>query len=623
MSITITNRAFRPAEFRAGSLDAEARTVEVIWSSGASVKRWSWDEGAYWEQLSMSAESVDLARLNAGASFLDTHAQTSMADRLGAVVPGSARIEGGKGLATIILSSSKSGEQILTDLRAGLPLLISVGYRVSAYEKSEGEGDSLPIFTATRWEPLELSAVPIPADAGAMARAETQDTRSRQSVPVTRRAEGAAAKVENIDMTTSIAADPAETLERSRADEILSIGERHNVPSRVIRKAVKDGNSIAEFRLMAMEAIRKEQEKTQIFGIAPSDGERSDVSFSDIMSQAIQARVDRTYKPSDAARGLIGLSIPELARRAIEARGEGTRGCSAGELVTRALHTGSDFPIALGNVANRLVRKGYEATPSAVQQVARQATARDFKPRASIFLATKGGLEKVNEHGEFKRGTFSEGAELYAIETYGKIFGLTRQALINDDLSLFDRLPQELGQKAKNFEADFLAKLVEGTRKMSDGAAVFHATHGNLGSGATLSVAALAAGRLAMRKQRNPDGDLAGMIPRFLVVPSDLELTAEQVLAVINAEKPSDVNPFSGKLELLVEPRLADTQAWYLAAGRDQSGLEFAYLEGAEGPQIDTRAGFDIDGTEWKVRLDFGGGWQDFRGFWKNPGVTP
>ena len=126
-----------------------------------------------------------------------------------------------------------------------------------------------------------------------------------------------------------------------------------------------------------------------------------------------------------------------------------------------------------------------------------------------------------------------------------------------------------------------------------------------------------------MRKQRSPDGELAGLAPKFLIVPPELELLGEQILAEINAEKSADVNPFSGKLTLLVEPRLTNSKAWYLSAGADQSGLEYAYLEGAEGPQIDTRNGFDIDGTEWKVRLDFGAGWQDYRGFWKSPGVAP
>lgn len=86
-------------------------------------------------------------------------------------------------------------------------------------------------------------------------------------------------------------------------------------------------------------------------------------------------------------------------------------------------------------------------------------------------------------------------------------------------------------------------------------------------------------------------------------------------MALINAEKSDDVNPFSGKLTLLGEPYLTSETVWYLATDAARSG---------EGPQTETRVGFDGDGIEWKVRLDFGGGWQDFRGFYKKiPAFKP
>ena len=61
---------------------------------------------------------------------------------------------------------------------------------------------------------------------------------------------------------------------------------------------------------------------------------------------------------------------------------------------------------------------------------------------------------------------------------------------------------------------------------------------------------------------------------------------------------------------------------WYLIADLAQiDGLEFAYLAGAPGPQIETQAGFRIDGIETKVRLDYGAGFVDWRGWYANPGV--
>lgn len=79
-------------------------------------------------------------------------------------------------------------------------------------------------------------------------------------------------------------------------------------------------------------------------------------------------------------------------------------------------------------------------------------------------------------------------------------------------------------------------------------------------------------------------------------------------------------NPFAGKLELVVDRRL-DAAPWYLVANPAYvPSLEYAYLEGAEGPQFFTDKEFDIDGVQIKVSVDFGAGWIDHRGWHRNPG---
>jgi len=80
------------------------------------------------------------------------------------------------------------------------------------------------------------------------------------------------------------------------------------------------------------------------------------------------------------------------------------------------------------------------------------------------------------------------------------------------------------------------------------------------------------------------------------------------------------VNPFSGRLTPLVDARLTGN-AWYLFA--DPATLpvfEYAYLSGAEGPQVASREGWDVLGMEFRVILDFGAGAIDWRGAYRNPG---
>lgn len=164
-------KPFMACEVRSDTFNEEKRTVEVCWTTGAAVKRYSYDEGYYMEELAVDAKAIRMGRFNA-MSLLDTHDQYSMQNRLGTVVPGSVRFENGRGYATIMFSRNAMAESILQDLRDGHPLPISVGYRIHSYEKTEGSDGRLPILRAIDWEPLELSAVPVPADYEAISRSD-------------------------------------------------------------------------------------------------------------------------------------------------------------------------------------------------------------------------------------------------------------------------------------------------------------------------------------------------------------------------------------------------------------------------------------------------------------------
>ena len=77
------------------------------------------------------------------------------------------------------------------------------------------------------------------------------------------------------------------------------------------------------------------------------------------------------------------------------------------------------------------------------------------------------------------------------------------------------------------------------------------------------------------------------------------------------------------KLQLIVDSRLSakSATAWYVVSDPNAiDGLVYLYLDGAAGPQVSSKVGFEIDGTMIKVRLDFGCGFIDHRGWYRNPG---
>jgi hypothetical protein len=276
--------------------------------------------------------------------------------------------------------------------------------------------------------------------------------------------------------------------------------------------------------------------------------------------EALYQRTAPAHQPSVLARQFVGMTIPDLARETLRRRGENIAGLGGPELVTRALHTTSDFPLILADTVGRTLRASYTAAPSGARSLARQTTAADFRTKHRLMFDSTGvTLEKVGEHGEFKSGTMVEGEETYKIDTFGRIFGITRQALVNDDVGAFTDLSRRLGNAAASFEAQFLVDLLVQSSGlgplMADGQRLFHSTHGNLsGTGAAPSEDTLKAARLAMRKQTGLGGGLIDVTPYAVLVPADLETATEKLLSQIQAAKTDDVNPFTS-LRLVVEPR--------------------------------------------------------------------
>jgi hypothetical protein len=166
----------RAADLRPSSFNESDNTIEVVWTSGATVRRRDYRRDVvYDEVLSMDPGHVRLDRLNAGAPLLDTHNDSKLAAIIGSVVPGSARIAHGQGIARVKLSAAASDADLVEKIRDGIIRNISVGYAIHKYNVEAGADGLDEVRRVVDWEPLELSAVPVPADAGAQFRSHEVD----------------------------------------------------------------------------------------------------------------------------------------------------------------------------------------------------------------------------------------------------------------------------------------------------------------------------------------------------------------------------------------------------------------------------------------------------------------
>lgn len=620
------------AMFKPTTANDEDRTIELVWSTGARVRRESWFDGPYNEELSMEPGAIRLERLNLGAPILDTHESYRLSDQFGVVER--AWVENGEGRAVIRVSKRAEVDGLWQDIKDGIIRNISVGYRVHEYTLTE-EKDGIPTYRATDWEPYELSFVPIPADPKSQIRAAGRDKpEENPHQPENRQMD------EENKQTPTQPNQPAATPVASGAEgvseaekrklqdaafeqftQVTDLCRNHGMSQEFTDNLIKQKVDVDAARRLVLDELARKAPKTSTRAQVQTVTDERDVMRRGI-GDAILHRVDpKAVKLDDNARQYRSLTLLEIAKECLAAEGVNTRGMSKMEIAGRAMHGTGDFPIITADVANKTLRQAYESTGRSFTAWARQAGAPDFKDIRRVQLGEAPSLLEVKEHGEFKRGTIGEGQEKYQLITYGRIVAVTRQLIINDDLSAFTRVPALFGAAAADLESDLVYDKLTSNPLMSDGVAVFASGHGNLGVAGAISITSLDDGRQKMRNQKGLAGRFINVRPAFLICGPKNETAAAQYLS--NSFVPNEsgkINPFaSANLQLVVDPRITDF-AWYLAASTSQiDTIEYCYLDGEGGVAIDTRMGFEVDGMEIKVRHDFGVGLIDYRGLYKNP----
>ena len=614
------------AMFAPETVNAEARTVEVVWTTGARVARYG-IEGSYMEELSMDQRSIRMDRLNAGAPLLNSHSAIQLSDVVGVVER--AWLAGNEGRAVVRFSSRDDVTPIFNDVRDGIIRNISVGYRVWKYERVD-EGDT-QVMRAVDWEPHELSLVPIPADAGAQVRSEEPPTvhnepeKDISPMDDTRELEVAApeapvaqdrAASSNEDFQAVIAA------ERRRVAEIRRSVRAAGLDDSLAETLSENGASIDEARKLIIDKMveREAQAPTRAHVQVTAD---EGTKRSECMTATLEARCG-LRQWDDQARAYGHSSLMDMAKDALVRSGASLVGMSKSEIAGRAMHSTSDFPLLLSNIARKSLAAAYEAEQQTFRPLARQRNLPDFKPVYELEIAGQITPEPLLEGGEYKAATVQEQQSSWRIYTYGKKIAVTRQLIINDDLDALSRIPQMIGRGMSLFESNEVWKLITSNGAMSyDNKALFHNDHKNQGSGA-IGVTGISDARKALRTQKDIAGNRINLRPRFLVIPTALETAAQTFLSPIQPTKNSDVNIFTGSLSLIVEPRLDDAseQVYYVTASPEQIDMiAFGYLDGEAGPQVETVNERDPDGTVIYARLDFGATLLNHRGFYKSTGV--
>lgn len=633
-------------------------SVEVVWTTGARRRAYDWmTDQVYDEELAVDEASVDMARFEAGSvQVLNGHRAGGTDNILGIAQRG--WIAGGEGRALIKLrTSTPELAATAADVKAGLIRAISFGYSVQRYEitraQDRTDGGTVPLYRATRWTPQEISFVAVPADPNAGTRSQLGShpcelVRADAQLPQ----EQTMPQIETTAPAPSTEpAAPAADAQRAAADfaqraaDITDLCTRHGVPQ-LAAGMIRSQSTLEQAQRSVLEEIARRdaaQGGHVNVGSIRTTQDEQETQLRGI-EEAVSHRVDSRVKLTENGRRYRGHSLLEIGREYLQSRGFDTRGMDRMRLAAEMLHfrsagmhTTSDFASLMSNVANKRLRSAYDENAGTYAMWARRApNAPDFKSIQVTALSGAPDLLRTNEHGEFTYGTLRDGAATYSVITYGRIVSLTRQAIVNDDLRGFDRLVSAFGNSARRLENRTVYSILTTNAALADGVALFSTATGarlqsnvQSGGGSVLALAGLNTGRAAMRVMRGLNNEELNVTPAYLIVPAALESLAYQFTSSQFVPATSGaVNEFRAggrtALEPIVEPLLDATSAaqWYLAANSSQiDTVEYCYVDGAEGPVIESEPGFEVDGISYKCRLDFGAAAIDHRGLHRSAGA--
>ena len=631
------------------TLDIENRSVEAIGATETPVLERDYDS---WELyptvLLMSGCQIPA---NRQLPLLDTHSRYSTASVIGSYRD--VRVENNQLIGRAVFSKApeaegpwlKTMEGHLTDYSVARKDLEATIIPANQTGMIEGRTFQGPVKVVTKWIPREMSSCPIGADENAKARAATaqpenqaKEKQDMSTETLNRGLSEETTKPQTPAVDLDAVRAEAVRAEYARITEIDAMCSRADISSDKKAELIKPGVTVDAARAAVMDVIlSRSAEQNPGFRTAGQTDKMRDHQdrlemgaderdkFRSAAEDGLLIRCGKApEKAADGARDFAGYSLRELARESLRMAGQ-SQGGDAMSMIGRSLTT-SDFPMILANIANKSLFAGYEAASETWGKWCGTGSVTDFKTNTVGRAGEMADLDQIREDDEYKYGSRSEAQEQFAIATYGKLFNISRQAIINDDLGALTDTPAAHGEAAGRKIGDIAYAVLTANSAMGDGTALFHANHANLGTSGVIGTTAMAEAIKLMALQKDIGGKRRLNIgPKYLITSPALAQAAQTFFgsSMIGTQaNPNQVNIYAGLVELVFEPRLFDDSAtaWYLAGNKGKT-VNVYFLNGNQTPYMETRQGWSVDGVEYKVRIDAGAKAIDWKSLFKNAGA--
>jgi len=343
-------------------------------------------------------------------------------------------------------------------------------------------------------------------------------------------------------------------------------------------------------------------------------------------------------KAMNDAATLRGFNVHKLIHTVLHAHG---RSVSPGQgiddsVLASALECGSNIrasagfstvslPGILSRVANKAMLQSYNSGAGVAREFCAETDTTDFKQFDRYRMTEAGDFEEIGATGEIKNSTLTEETLSNQVKTYGRMFGITRQMLINDDLGAMLAIPSLLGKMAaRTLEKSVISLLANA----STGAAstnFFFSTStakkkANYAAGAAtaLDIDALGTAYKLFLDQVDSQGNPIMVEPSLLLVTNKNAVNARKLFndaayRFTNTDTKETIeNQWQGMFRPLVSPFLSqlgttEDEYYLLPAPTDTAVINIAYLRGQRAPVISQS---DVDfqqlGVQMRGVFDFG-----------------
>ena len=682
-TLTYRNLSLRKAsDGTPETLDEDARSVEVIGATENPVDVFDYEQlRVVPEVLLMSGAKVPKSRQ---VPLLDSHRRYGTGNVIGSYRD--MAFEGSNLVGKAVFSSTADTEDIWTKVREGHLTDFSIGYRVSKSAwVPDGETKTIsgrefkgPVRVGTKWEVKELSSVPIGADEAAKARAYDETYNDYAGEPpegnkeikpmneklrafleanglskeatedeaneFLRSFDFSKVKIEENPPPAKPKQEPepdidgkvrdAVRVEQQRITEIQAMCRKFDYPEDKARSLIEDSKTVDQARANVLEWLSAQEPEGRGYRgpveITMDERDKFRAASHDALLLRSGFAVDQ---PATGADDLTGYSLRELARESLRIANQSVSGRDH-EMIGRAFTT-SDFPKVLANVASKSLFEGFNSAPETWSLWCDTGNVADLKTNYEVRVSELDDLDRLRENEEYKFSGRSEGQETFRAYKYGKMFGISLETIINDDLNALTDTPRQFGESAARVPGDLAYAVLTSNSNMGDGVSLFsNATHSNYASGASAAVISETTMNLHFQKMRLQKG-LAenrrlNIVPQYLIAPVSISGTGEIFFTSNNftagtAENVSSTrtNPYAGnRITRVYDPRLDDDSATaYYLAGPKGKTVRVVFLNGQRTPYLEQREGWNTDGTEFKVRFFCGAYPRDWRALQKNDGA--